>query len=271
MPADYLPNTLPAIFNEAALRRHAPAKPRLLRDTWLPDTRIMAARCHAESANGLYLACIASDNGKSHSHNDTGSFWVYANGLPVLIDLGQETYQKKSFDSHRYEIPSTQSSFHNLPTIGGVDQGVGPQFRATDIAYKADDAAAQLAFELRDAYPRSARVKSWIRTVRLARSTNEISIADTYQLDGPAADVTLNLMTPCVVAQSAGELSLGRPDGSKCGVLVFDPKILSAKVEIIPLNNEELNQNWGAEVYRIRLTTSKLSTSGTATLQIRGV
>jgi hypothetical protein len=42
-------------------------------------------------------------------------------------------------------------------------------------------------------------------------------------------------------------------------------------VEIIPLNNEELNQNWGAEVYRIRLTTSKLSNSGTVTLQIRGV
>ena len=77
------------------------AQARLLRDTWLPDSHIMAARKKAESSDGLYLACIAADNGKSHSHNDTGSFWVYSQGLPVLMDMGQETYQKKSFDAHR--------------------------------------------------------------------------------------------------------------------------------------------------------------------------
>jgi hypothetical protein len=95
------PDTLPAICNETELRAQPPAQPRLLRDTWLPDSRIMAARRKAESSDGLYLACIAADNGKSHSHNDTGSFWVYSEGLPVLMDMGQETYQKKSFDAHR--------------------------------------------------------------------------------------------------------------------------------------------------------------------------
>ena len=52
------------------------------------------------------------------------------------MDMGQETYQKKSFDAHRYEIPSTQSAYHNLPTIGGVQQGVGPMFCATDLAVR---------------------------------------------------------------------------------------------------------------------------------------
>ena len=86
------------------------------------------------SIDGFYLACIAANNGKSHSHNDTGSFWVYSQGWPVLIDMGQETYQKKSFGAHRYEIPSMQSAYHNLPTIGGVQQGVGPCFGLLTLA-----------------------------------------------------------------------------------------------------------------------------------------
>src|SRR5206468_9135651 len=58
---DYVPNTLPAIFDEAALRKAPLAEPPLYRDTWLPETRIMAARKRAGTTEGLYLACIASD------------------------------------------------------------------------------------------------------------------------------------------------------------------------------------------------------------------
>jgi hypothetical protein len=152
IPNNYYPETLPAIFHETELRAEPPAKARLLRDTWLPDTHIMAARVKAASVEGFYLACLAADNGKSHSHNDTGSFWVYSNGLPVLMDMGQETYQKKSFGVHRYEIPSMQSAFHNLPTIGMVQQGVGSGFRAKDLAYEQNDRWAQLGMELATAY-----------------------------------------------------------------------------------------------------------------------
>jgi hypothetical protein len=70
---DYVPSTLPSLFDEVALLKTPPAPPPIYRDTWLPDTRIMAARKQAGSTKGLYLACIASDNGKSHSHNDTGA------------------------------------------------------------------------------------------------------------------------------------------------------------------------------------------------------
>ena len=125
----------------------------------------------------------------------------------MLIDLGQESYQKKSFDAHRYEIPTTQSSWHNLPTIGeiqpgkpatqtgpasgqitpgdGVDQGVGPLFRATDVTYHADEAMAELSMELREAYSASARVKSWRRSVRLVRAANRVEIGDSYSLLQP--------------------------------------------------------------------------------------
>jgi hypothetical protein len=287
IPPDYLPATLPSLFDEVELRKQPPARTPLYRDTWLPETRIMAARRHAGSAEGLYLACIASDNGKSHSHNDTGSFWVYSDGLPILIDLGQESYQKKSFDTHRYEIPTTQSSWHNLPTIGdvlpgkpatqtgpapgqitpgdGIDQGVGPQFGATNVAYRVSDSSAELSMELAKAYPASAGLRSWRRTVRLMRTANQVLIDDAYILNSPAR-VTLNLITSCNVKEpSKGILELTNPIWGKTTEpqpsattapvrITYDPALLSFSLESMTLENAELVRNWGTKAYRIRLT-----------------
>jgi len=263
MPAHYQPETLVAIFTETELRAQPPAKARLLRDTWLLDSRIMAARRKAESAEGLYLACIAADNGKSHSHNDTGSFWVYSQGLPVLMDMGQETYQKKSFDAHRYEIPSTQSAYHNLPTIGGVQQGVGPMFRATDVVYESNEDSARLAMELAKAYPVEARLKSWRRTVRLDRGKNVVEISDSYFLTEAVPEIVLNLMTVCDVKQSGtGQLTLTSALGAPPTLISFDSELLTATVETITLDNLELNRNWGARIFRIQLKASGAKTSG---------
>ena len=285
--SDYVPNTLPSLFDEAALLQAPSAAPPLYRDTWLPDTRIMAARKRAGSAEGLYLACIASDNGKSHSHNDTGSFWVYSNGLPILIDLGQESYQKKSFDAHRYEIPTTQSSWHNLPTIGavqtgtaatqtgpaegqttpgvGFDEGVGPQFRASEVRYKANDQTAELSMELHDAYPAAARLKSWRRSLRLIRAEDRIELTDSYSLM-QATPVTLNFITTCTVIERApGKLELTNSVFGKVTdpaaapqvlplQITFDPDLLSFSTDTMVLENAELRRNWGERAFRIRLT-----------------
>jgi hypothetical protein len=229
----------------------------------------MAARRKAESSEGLYLACIAADNGKSHSHNDTGNFWVYSQGLPVLMDMGQETYQKKSFDAHRYEIPSTQSAYHNLPTIGGVQQGVGPMFRATDLAYESNDRAAQLGMELAHAYPPEARLKSWRRTVKLDRPSNIIEVNDSYFLTEPVSDITLNLMTACKVTETGkGQLTLTSAQAIPPTLISFDANLLTATVETIPLDNLELNRNWGPQIYRIQLKTPGAKTAGKLKLTI---
>ena len=298
---DYLPATLPSLFDEVELRRQKAESTPLYRDTWLPETHIMAARERAGSTEGLYLACIASDNGKSHSHNDTGSFWVYSNGLPILIDLGQESYQKKSFDIHRYEIPTTQSSWHNLPTIGevrpgraatqtgpaprqitagdGFDEGVGPQFEATNVEYRVSEATAELSMGLDNAYPAAARLRSWRRTVRLTRAMHQIEINDVYLLD-ESMRVTLNLITTCTITEpSKGVLELTNPiwgktidpkPGAKAPPtrITYDPALLTYSVDTMNLENDELVRNWGTAAFRIRLT-AKPATSGKLRLLIK--
>jgi hypothetical protein len=77
---------------------------------------------------GLFLAMKGGDNNESHNHNDVGSFIVYKNGKPVLIDAGVGEYTKQTFSPDRYKIWSMQSLYHNLPSFDGVGQVNGSQY-----------------------------------------------------------------------------------------------------------------------------------------------
>ncbi len=263
-PENYVPRTVVAIFGEKALRAEPPSTSPLLKDVWLPDTALMAARMQANSAEGPYLACIASDNGKSHSHNDTGSFWVYLDGEPVIIDLGGESYQKQSFDEHRYELPSTESAYHNLPTIGTVQQGVGSAYRATDRRYNADGSTSSLEMNLALAYPAEANLQEWIRGVSLDRSTRQIVIRDRFTLRSNPTQITWSLMTCREVRTADGRLSFlpRKEDRSGEMTLDYDASLLTAEVETMNLTNAGLVASWGPVVYRVLLRTRQPMTHG---------
>ena len=77
------------------------------------------------------VAAKAGDNDDGHNHNDVGSVTVYKDGQPVLIDVGVETYTKKTFSPERYDIWTMQSAYHNLPTFNDVGQLAGPAFAAS--------------------------------------------------------------------------------------------------------------------------------------------
>lgn len=82
------------------------------RDFWYESVGLFIAR-----DEHLYLAVKAGDNDDSHNHNDTGSFTIYKDGKPMFIDIGVETYTKKTFSKDRYDIWTMQSRYHNLPTF----------------------------------------------------------------------------------------------------------------------------------------------------------
>lgn len=97
-------------------------------DFWLPGLQVMGARSHSDSDKDLYVAAKGGHNAESHNHNDVGNFIVYADGSPLLIDIGVETYTAKTFSSNRYDIWTMQSQYHNLPTINGVQQKDGREY-----------------------------------------------------------------------------------------------------------------------------------------------
>lgn len=146
-------------------------------DVFFPGIGLMIAR------DGSYcLAAKAGSNGESHNHNDVGSFTVYKNGRPVLIDIGVETYTAKTFSHRRYEIWTMQSAFHNLPTFGDVMQQDGEAFAAKQVEAVLGPDQASLTMELAEAYPTEAQLSRFTRRVSLFKG-RFIELIDRYECD----------------------------------------------------------------------------------------
>jgi len=259
---------LATLFDSEVLRR-APANQPLIRDVWMPDLQVMAARRREGSREGLYLAAQGGHNGKSHNHNDVGNFVVYADGRPALIDVGVETYTAKTFSEDRYQIWTMQSGYHNLPTVNGIMQAPGPEYAARAVSYETGDAGAAFSLDIAAAYPREAGLTKWIRTLSLDRTRNEIAVRDAWQLSQPGSRIAWSLMTACEVAQPRqGEVRLsGGPLGSASVRLLVDEG-LAVAVEEIPAEDPRLRSVWGGPLRRILLKAETVPVHGERSLRI---
>jgi hypothetical protein len=249
-----LTRSLPAVLNASEVRA-ARQEDVLVRDAWYPEFGLMTARERAGSTDGMYVAVLASNNGRSHSHNDTGNFVIYQDGEPVAIDVGVETYTAKTFSPERYTIWTMQSAFHNLPTVGGVMQHNGVDFEATARKYSTSDERATVSFDLTKAYPKEAGIKTWVRTVTLERKTNRVEIEDAFELER-AEPITLTVMTPRIPTAAAGAVTLKLVSGTGADAkLSFDDAQLTAKVEKIEITDPSLREDWGEAIHRVLLNT----------------
>jgi hypothetical protein len=242
----------------------APAREPLLADVWLPDLQFMAARSAAGSSEGLYLSAFGGHNAQSHNHNDVGNFVVYADGKPVLIDVGVETYTAKTFSAKRYEIWTMQSGYHNLPTINGIMQKEGSAFRARDVRYDTDARRARLSMDIASAYPSEAQVDRYVRAVSLDRGARTVTLDESYALRGWTAPLRLNLMTPLVVDVSQpGEVRLRATDGTGPGFVVrYDRAQFDASTEEVKIDDARLLPIWGPRLARVVLAAKGKALEG---------
>jgi hypothetical protein len=233
----------------------------------MPESQIAAARSDSTSSRGLYFAALGAHNGQSHNHNDVGSFVVYVNGLPMLIDVGVGQYTAQTFSARRYDIWTMQSQYHNLPTINGVQQKDGRSFEARDVRFTADAQRAMFSLNIAGAYPPEAHVDSWHRSIALERN-ERIDINDSYVLSGTAGVTTLNFMTagePVTLRPGALELR----NGQERLTLSYDAAELSPVVETIAIDDTRLNPVWGKKVHRIVFTVMKRSKANIIRLSLK--
>ena len=73
--------------------------------TWYPETEF----CYMKNKNGMFVAAKGGFNNESHNHNDVGTFSLYVNTIPVILDAGVGTYTKQTFGKDRYTIWTMQS------------------------------------------------------------------------------------------------------------------------------------------------------------------
>ena len=247
------PRVLADVLTAAPLQK-IPKKDALTRDSWYPSIGLMTARRKADDGRGFFLALQAANNGRSHGHNDSGSFIVYHDGEPVFIDVGVGNYTATTFGPDRYSLWTMQSAFHNLPTIGGVMQHDGRPYQAKVLDYSTSDANAIMKVDLAKAYPQDAGLKKWIRTVTLDRASDSISFSEAFETQ-KSVEIEMSFMTTRMAIQGKpGSVTLRSAlTGVRDVTLHFDPQQLKAVSETIPIADALLRHSWGKEIYRVRL------------------
>jgi len=245
------------LYNLTAIKQCAeqPYKETAVDDVWYSDVQLMASR----SNNGMFVASHAGTNGESHNHNDVGDFMVYANGYPVIIDVGSGTYTARTFSKDRYKLWFNTSTYHNLPTVNGIEQKEGIQFLATDVSFNKDKNHSQLRMNIKNAYPETAGIKSWIRVVKMDKNQGFISITDKYLMDKKPVNLTQTFMTVCETDISTpGKIIFSLPDQTNV-YLDYDKifwGVSKEKIDLKTPEDEGLKHSWeGKDIWRILLTS----------------
>ena len=235
------------VSNINSLLAEQPNEP-LLSDVWLPDLQIMTAR-----RADMFVAMKGGNNGESHNHNDVGSFVVYADGQPLIIDPAVGEYTSKTFSNRRYEIWTMQSQYHNLPQINATDQRDGKQFAAAEAIYK----KGSLSLNIAGAYPAEAGVKRWVRTVGIAKN-GSVTVNEDYELAKSEGGTKLMLITiakPELAAKGVVKIGNRR--------IEYNANQLDVAVEPISDKLDPLLQGiWGKTMYRIVMTVKGNVTKG---------
>lgn len=264
LPGEFgvLNRVLPGLFCLKDLKS-IKAKEPLLRDVWLPDIEFMAARSASYSEKGLYLAVKGGNNGVSHNHNDVGSFTVYANGRPILIDAGTKNYTSATFSNKRYDIWNNQSSYHNLPTINGMMQKDGPGFKATDIHYSTNNKYVAITMDIAKAYPEKANIVFWRRNLRLNRG-KQVILKEDFLLSEYHHPYQENFISPLTpqLERDGVVLLTNNNSGEKYRIYYDSVKFNFHWDEIVVSKNteqqkvqERMSMAWGDKLYRIRLVS----------------
>ncbi|NTJ44625.1 heparinase [Agrobacterium larrymoorei] len=224
-----------AILTERELSQTVLAPPKKC-DKLYPGIELAIARDEV-----FALAVKAGNNGESHNHNDVGSLTLYKNGKPFIIDVGVETYTAKTFSADRYDIWTMQSAYHNLPTFDGVGQAAGAAFAATDFKTEFLDETVQISFDIANAYPAEAAVKTYRRQITLFRK-KYVEVIDEY--DG-SRNAILSLLTVAQPTIEDGYLSIGGLGTVNC------EGEAQITIEAIAIDDPRLRQSWPDRIYRV--------------------
>ncbi len=213
---------------------------------WFENLKIAVFR-ERSNATGVITAIKGGHNAESHNHNDLGSFLIYSDGTPVIIDAGSGVYTKKTFSDERYSIWNMQSEYHNLPTFGGIGQKDGAEFTSKNEKFNAE--ARSVTMELSGAYPKEAGIKEFTRTLSLDGS--EVYICDVFTLND-SKDVEFRFLTtekPTLHGSGAVNLPAKR-------TLIFDPSLHFEAVNVVAESYDPKKLFDTESLWQIRLKTT---------------
>lgn len=221
----------------------------LLEHVFIDGIQLIAERQTGGSTDGLYLSAKGGNNDESHNHNDVGTFILYSDGVPTIVDIGSGLYNAKTFSAQRYEIPQMQSSYHNLPEINGVMQQAGEQYAARNVSYTYENGVTVFSEDIAAAYPEEAGVKTWQRTFTFDRAAKAVTIGDEAAFVAGENKVETMFIVP-VCPEVNGNTATITQAGARAVELMSEGAELT--VEEADLSYDpRLTELWNGRVWRI--------------------
>jgi len=246
--------------------QEAQASEPLISEFYFSDRELAFARDASDTSLGFYFAAKGGNNAESHNHNDVGSFMLYFNGDPVLIDVGVGTYTRETFSSQRYNIWTMQSNYHNLPVINGVGQSPGGQFSAQHSKFIAAKNKVSFSTDIAQAYSSQAKVNKWIRSYTLERGKKFLINDDfllTEHIGGTAlhfmTGLRCNLVTPGIIEFEGNNFTVQ---------MNYNPSACDADIEPIKIDDKRLISVLGEEVSRVVFHLKGKSLSGNISFEL---
>ena len=210
-------------------------------DTWLPDLQVRVVR-----RGEMILAAKGGHNGESHNHNDVGSFMLYVDGEPQIVDAGNMTYTAKTFSGDRYSLWNVRSAYHNLPMIGGSEQQPGSSFSAGEVCCLPNG----LSLSLEKAYGEEVGIRAYRRSLTL--NEQGLTVEDNLVLneDTPVSWVLMLRNAPAFDGKTmtSGRIQLDVPEG-----LIYS-------VEELPIQDARMARSFPGSLWRVVLTAAPAST-----------
>lgn len=248
IPGGNLEVTLLNLFQHQEIMG-AEAREPLISDFFLPDLQVCGGRDTEGSSEGFYFAAKGGHNAESHNHNDVGNFILYFNGQPAIIDVGVGTYTRKTFSSRRYEIWTMQSQYHNAPTINGIQQKNGLDYRAENVAFEKKGRQLRFQLDVGGAYPEEAMVQNWYRTFSFVRG-KALTITEDFRLKANRGTTSVNFMT-CLMPEKEADGLVHLKGKDFTLHLKYDPRRTELEIEEKNIEDARLNNYWGKSVHRL--------------------
>jgi hypothetical protein len=146
-----------------------------------------------------------------------------------------------------------QSVWHNCPTINGVMQKEGIQYKATNVLYAKNTSGVSVSMDIAMAYPTEAAVKKYERKFDFDQSKNTIQLFENYEMlewKSPLVQSCFVLIKPSIV--KPGQLLFALQDGASVA-FNYDAKLFDITIEDKILDDERISGIWGKQLYRIQL------------------
>lgn len=194
------------------------------------------------------LAAKAGHNMESHNHNDVGSFHLYVQGAPMLLDLGAGKYTRQYFSSqYRYENLCCCSRGHNLPIVDGQYQKEGQQYCAENVDVDETGMRADIA----RAYG-NAHLLHFIRDLRFDRQTGSLTLRETYEFADSPGSIVERFIVKDIPQLEPGSITI-QADG-QTALLHYPSELFAASVTAA--KHEQTT------VYLLDLTLKQPNTAG---------